>query len=171
MLSVSPLLASDIDAAIAVAELRPEYFVPAGVAEIRYSMQHDPGAVARDDAGNVIGFLTWTVRRDETELMWMAALPSAATACVSKRLFQYCFERIDLSKRVYLCTATTDSVIPDTLFNARKFERTIALFEAYGFSRTEIRPSYWGPKNHCLVMDLDARRSPLCRGIRAGATL
>lgn len=87
----------------------------------------DSGAVAIDD-DQIVGFLTWVNRGTETELMWMATLPTMAAASIGKRLFAYCFARIDLAKRVYLRTATNDSAIPGTTIDGTQYERTVAFF-------------------------------------------
>lgn len=140
------------DEALSIIDLLPDYFLPRVRDEIDPLFLSKPWLVSLDDAGQVAGFLVWDERASETELLWMAVHPSAQGRSIGSALLSACFQCIDLSKPVFLLTATTDSKIPGTAFDGTAYEKTYQFFASRGFVRVEVRQSYWGPENHCLVM-------------------
>ena len=163
-MQVRKALPTDVDAVVAISRTRPKHFVDEGVGWIATSVTDSEGAVAVDDNKKVIGFLTWESNDVATELLWMATLESAASYQAGKRLLAYCFQQIDMSKRVFLRTATPDSVIDGTQFDGSAFFRTISYFEHMGFRQTSVERDFWRTGNHCLSMDLDKSKTPLLSG-------
>ncbi len=147
---------SHIAGALRVLGLLPRYFVPTVQQEVAGLLESRPWLAAVDPAGDVVGFLMWDERPHETELLWMAVHPQAKGNHVGSALLSNCLAGLDPSKPVYLLTATTDSKIPGTAFDGTAYEATERFFSQRGFVPAEVRKSYWGPMNHCLVM----RREP-----------
>lgn len=130
----------------------PQYFLPIVKNDISELLLSCPSLVALDQNKIIVGFLIWEARFTETELLWMAVVPSLRGQSVGSALLDSCLKSIDMAKPVFLRTATTDSEIPGTSFDGNAYQVTQDFFYSRGFTVLEKILGYWGPKNHCLIM-------------------
>lgn len=131
----------------------PKYYVEDAIPRI-FEDLHTCQLVLAEVDSETVGFMAWRdTDTTTTELLWMAVLPRFWSEGIGTRLTQYAIGKSHHSSRVFLRTASPDSVIEGTSFDGAAYVRTIQFFEYIGFVKTEVLRDYWGPGNHCLVMD------------------
>lgn len=147
---------TDFPAVELVLRSLPKYYIEGAIPHILEDMNTSQLVLA-EVGSETAGFMAW---RDTdaatTELLWMAVLPRFWSEGIGTRLVRYAIGKSRHSSRVFLRTASPDSVIKGTSFDGKAYVRTIKFFEHIGFIRKAVLLDYWGPDNHCLLMDYTA---------------
>mgnify|MGYP003334720105 CR=1 FL=1 len=105
-----------------------------------------------ENHGTVEGFLIWREIDGKIEALWLAVMPHCCNHGIGRSLMNALFAIALPEQEIFLLTATTDSVVPNTTFDGPAYAATIRFFLGLGFKEIATVPNYWGPGNHCLVM-------------------
>jgi GNAT superfamily N-acetyltransferase len=154
--SASP---SDLHPILEIAKAWPTHFVAAGIAAIHEAFQNNSGIIAQCGV-EVVGFLIWKADDKSAELLWMAVRKDLTRRGIGSRLVWALEARLETGTTILVKTATSDSSIPGTAFDASGFSETIRFYEAVGFLPKVLLPEHWGPTNHALLMELKTPRIP-----------
>ena len=106
-----------------------------------------------DDGGTIAGFLVWSRQGNAVELQWMSVAESASRRGIGSALVHAAVANAAPSSRVFLLTATPDSVIPGSAFDGNAYVETIAFFESLGFRISARHERLWGPQNHAYELE------------------
>ena len=127
----------------------PEWFgIPDAVGNYIVEAAALPMLVARDEAGDAIGFATLTVESADTiELHLIAVRPTAHRRGIGRSLLAAGEALARQSGYRFLSVKTPAPSVED-----KNYAATRAFYAANGFERHELRPDLWGPDTPCLVM-------------------
>ena len=156
-IGVQPAAAADLGAVLEIARAWPTHFVDEGLAAIESSFQKAKAIVATE-CGHVEGFLIWDSTGPVPELLWIAVRPERVRQGIGTTLVRAMRGSVGNKVPIIVKTATPDSHIPGSLFDARGFSDTIRFYEALGFFRKQVLNRHWGPANHAQVMELPPAR-------------
>lgn len=158
-LDLRPGAASDRPAIMAIAASWPTHFVDEGLRQIERDFKTHKATVATVQ-GRVVGFLIWSTNGEKMELLWLAVDPRSGRRRIGTSLVSSVLAEARTEDEVFLKTATTDSVVPGTLFEGSAYSATNEFFKTLGFDETARIERYWGPQNHALVMTKRLRDIP-----------
>ncbi len=137
---------------LALIDAWPTHFVDAARPLVRKDFREGRTFLC-EEAGRALGFLTWKEVPDGVELLWMAVHPKAVGTGIGRSLVTEVERNTSPQKRVFLKTATTDSVLPGTVFSGPAYQGTNDFFVRLGYRPVERITDGWGPGNHVLVME------------------
>lgn len=131
----------------------PTHFVAEAVPLVRADFDASSTTLCDDGTGRVLGFMIWKTDGAEMELLWMAVDPAFARkgVCRSVVMAVLCERRSE--SRVFLRTATLDSVIPNSGFSGAAYQSTYHFFESLGFRLGRRHEGYWGASNHMIEIE------------------
>lgn len=133
----------------------PSHFVAEALPFVRADFNAHSTTVCDDGAGRVLGFMIWKTDGAEMELLWMAVDPDFARRGICRSVVQAVLCERDSEERVFLRTATLDSVIPNSGFSGAAYASTYRFFEFLGFRLGERHEGHWGPSNHMIEIERD----------------
>ena len=157
MVELRTAVQSDLEDVLVIAKAWPKRFVPAGVTAIENGFRSSPAIIAHND-GDPIGFVIWDHQGEAAELLWIAVRPDLTRNAIGSRLVKRMREAIGVDTTVVVKTATADSTIPGTIFDAADFDGTRRFYEALGFRAAGVLKQHWGETNHALLMELKPRK-------------
>jgi tRNA-dependent cyclodipeptide synthase len=145
-----PALPTDLQDIIRLAQAWPTHFVPAAIPliEADFATGH---TIVWQEATGLSGFVIWDTDGDEMELKWLAVAPRAIGNGIGSSLVNAALKSATTERRVILYSATTDSIIPGTFFNAALYDFTHRFFVRNGFHEERRLESFWSPTNHALL--------------------
>jgi len=146
---------SDLPEILEVVRAWPTHFVPAAIPMVESDFTKGKALVWKDSS-HVVGFAIWDTDGNEMELKWLAVAPRCIRRGIGSALVRAFLDEATTERRAFLLTATTDSSIPGTDFNASLFHSTHHFFANHGFRRERRLDSLWSPTNHAdlFVRDL-----------------
>jgi len=130
----------------------PTHYVEAAIPRIEADFTRGHAFVWEED-GRILGFMIWDTNGSEIEMKWLAVSPTATRRGIGSALVNAVLDSATTERRVFLLTATTDSVIPGTRFDGSAYADTIRFFERLGFRRARVLNQFWGAGNHALILD------------------
>lgn len=149
--SIRPAVPADLPAVLDIARTWPAHFVDEGLREIERDFQHGDTRLAIFD-NTTVGFVIWMTDGVAMELRWLAVARSYVRRNIGSELVAAALAEIRTEKKVFLLTATLDSLIPGTAFEASGYQATNSFFGRLGFQPTGIIRQHWGPANHAQIM-------------------
>ena len=111
----------------------PTHFVEEAVPLVRADFFQHQTMLCDNGTGQVLGFMIWRTDGRELELLWMAAEPSDARRGIGRSVVQAVLYQRSVEHRVFLRTATTDSVIPNTACSDPNYDAITLFFQSLGF--------------------------------------
>lgn len=142
---------NDLAQVLGIVGSRPSHFVPASYPLIEADFRKLPSYVWENN-GTLAGFIVWMNSASELELLWLAVDPEAAGAGIGGKLVDVAMSEVTTQHVILLKTASTDSEIPGTRFSGAAYKGTIEFFLRRGFREACRLESYWGPRNHCVIL-------------------
>lgn len=141
----------DLRHVLQVVASRPSHFAPASYPLIEADFRKLPSYVWENN-GTLAGFIVWMKSASELELLWLAVDPEAAGTGIGGKLVDAAMSEVTTQHVILLKTASPDSEIPGTRFSGAAYKGTIEFFVHRGFQEACRLESYWGPRNHCVVL-------------------
>lgn len=154
-LKPSPLRAArrdDWPALLKLIRQWPTHFVESAMSAIEADFRRTRTFVWEEN-GQIVGFMIWSTDGYDIEMKWLAVSPTATGRGIGSALVNAVLESASTERRIFLFTATTDSVIPGTAFDGSAFANTIRFFERLGFRRVGLLRDFWGQHNHALSLE------------------
>lgn len=142
----------DLPAVLSLVAQRSRHFATTAIPEVAaaFATSH---AFLWDDGGAIAGFLVWSRQGNIIELQWMSVAKSASGHGIGSALVHAVVSNAASSSRVFLLTATPDSVIPGSAFDGGAYIETIRFFEHLGFRISARHDRFWGPQNHAYELE------------------
>lgn len=131
----------------------PTHFVEKVIPLVREDFFRHQTILCANSKGQLLGFSIWRTDGCELELLWIAVEPSQVGIGIGRSIVQAVLCQRSHEHRVFLRTATTDSIIPDTSFNGAAYEATHRFFQNLGFIFGARHEGYWGAQNHMIEFE------------------
>lgn len=142
----------DMSAIWQIIDAWPTHFVEAARPLIHRDF-HEGKTLIYEEYGSPLGFIIWSGSETEIELLWLAVHPDVLRKGIGCSLVAAVEALITSQTRVFLKTATTDSVIPGTTFCGPAYQGTNDFFSKLGYKPIERILNGWQLGNHCLIME------------------
>jgi len=141
----------DLSEILSILDAWPTHFV-AAAKELVSEVFAKHRTIVWEAQTRVVGFLIWRDDDKEIEILWMAVAPNWSRKGIGSALVRSVMATAATQTRIFLRTATSDSIVPETRFDGKSYEATIRFYHRFGFANENIERDYWGPSNHSLIM-------------------